>query len=152
MPNDRASDNPNVAPIEKPVSKTPSSTGGFKWTLIKLGIFLVLLGGAYGFGRYQSAQTTSVLEQVRLQAQQLEARRQLHLALMALEDRNFGTAQKTLSLAGTMLAKGEPSEELAKLAEEITNYKFMAGEDISTDRQKLIAWTLRFDELLKPAL
>jgi len=152
MPNDPTSDNPNVAPIEEPVSKTPASTGGFKRTLIKLGILLVLLGGAYGFGRYQSVQANSVLEQVRLQAQPLEARRQLHLALMALEDRNFGTAQKTLSLAGTMLAKGGPSEELAKLAEEIANYKFMAGEDISTDRQKLMAWTLRFDELLKPAL
>ncbi len=152
MPNDRTSDNPNVAPIEKPALKTPASTGGFKRAAIKLGISLALLGGAYGFGRYQSAQASSVLEQVQLKAQQLEARRQLHLALMALEDRNFGTAQKTLSLAGSMLAKGEPPEGLAKLAEEIANYKFMAGEDISTDRQKVMAWTLRFDELLKPAL
>ncbi len=152
MPKDHTSDNPNVAPIEKPSPKKPASTGGFKRALIKFGVLLALLGGAYGFGRCQSAQASSVLEQVRLRAQQLEARRQLHLALMALEDRNFGTAQKTLSLAGSMLAKGEPSEGLAKLAGEIANYKFMAGEDISTDRQKLIGWTLRFDELVKPAL
>ncbi|MDX2051316.1 MAG: hypothetical protein SFV15_02930 [Polyangiaceae bacterium] len=147
MPSDVVNQKPEVSEPTLP-AKPPS---GFKQTLKKLGLLLGALAIAYGAGRFQSARAWHATENAQAQTQKLEARRQLHLALMALEDRNFGTAQKTLTQAGAILRASQPSDEFSELAGEIENYKFVAGEDVSTDRQKVLGFTQRFDQLLSAA-
>lgn len=148
MPSEVTNHTPEVAVATKPPAG--GATSSFKHTLIKLAVAAALLGIAYGVGRFQAGVERGVIESIQARATHLEARRQLHLALMALEDRNFGTAQKTLTQAGSLLAQHEPSDELQALSNEVGGYKLKAGEDISTERQKLMAWIVRFDELLKP--
>jgi hypothetical protein len=153
-------------PVE---AKTSASTS--KKALIGAGVGLVLLAVTYGVGRYQGAQTAgaadhraeaadgerakteATLSSERARATQLEARRRLHLALMALDARNFGIAQEHVTEAGKLIQKSAPAKdsELAKLGDELATTRLVATEDLGSQRSKLLAWTQRFDSALPPA-
>ena len=83
---------------------------------------------------------------------QLEARRRLHLVLLAMDQRNFGIAEKHLEAAGKLLTKPEAqlSGDLEKLAEVIAGAKLVAQEDLSDQRKKILGWVERFDKAAPP--
>ncbi len=137
-------------------------------------IALALLGAAYGFGRYQTASRIDQVEQDASQARQqaqrefdglkaqmqdvqqklvrLEARRRLHLALMALDARNFGIAQTHLDAAKQLLLQSKPADgtALAKLAGSIGELKIVASEDVSAERQRILGFVDQFDAAMPP--
>lgn len=136
-----------------------------KRILVGLGAFLACIGIAYGAGRVQTQAQVHAAEQhandldaKRLAAlhdlraehqkvQQLDARRHLHLSLLALEERNFGIAQSELAQSGKLLLDSAPApnSDLGKLALEIQKHKLVATEDLSAQRQKLVGWARALD-------
>lgn len=136
---------------------------------IIVGIVLLLIGIAYGVGRFQthsavgtaeenarsvteeSQRKDAALAEQRQAVARLEARRRLHLAVIAMDERNFGTAQQHLDVAGKILnesAKGTPVGELAK---PILTNRLHATEDLGAQRQQVLQWVKRFDTLAPPA-
>jgi len=81
---------------------------------------------------------------------ELEARRSLHLAQVALDARNFGTAETHLHAAGTALSADVRSPELAELGATLVNVHLQASEDLGGERQRIAGYINRFDELLPP--
>jgi hypothetical protein len=144
-----------------------------RWGII-VGAGLATVGLAYGVGRLQSTFKMDELratseraiegeqrQSSRLQAEltaerarvtRLEARRRLHLAVAALDDRNFGIAQVELKQAAALLAKAgvEAGTELQKLQSEIAAKKLLASDDVGAQRQHVLGWARRFDQLEPP--
>ncbi|HEY6557488.1 MAG TPA: hypothetical protein VI072_09445 [Polyangiaceae bacterium] len=121
--------------------------------------FIVAVGAAYGIGRFQLAtqlrdaegRTQEVEQKLRTEQQRitaLEARRHLHLSLLALDERNFGIGQKELEEAARLLGQPTNQPEHSKLAAEIQRHRIIASEDLGAQRQKLLAWTRALDALL----
>lgn len=82
--------------------------------------------------------------------QRFEARRRLHLALLALEQRNYGIAQQEVAAAASLLkvaALGEPT--LEELARSVAAFKLVAGDDLAVQQKALLAFVQRFDPALK---
>ena len=91
------------------------------------------------------------LEIERGKVARLEGRRRLHLALVALEDRNFGIAQEQLGAARTSFVGASGADpELAKIATELEAYKVVATDDVGEQRKKLLDWCRRVDNLMPP--
>jgi len=131
------------------------------------------VGAAYGVGRFQGASkvqeadarasaaasasasavssTRVALDVERGKVARLEGRRRLHLAMVAMEDRNFGIAEEHLVVARKQLggaAGGDP--ELAKIASELEALKIVATDDIGEQRKKLLDYCRRIDNVLPP--
>jgi len=82
----------------------------------------------------------------------LEARRQLHLALLAVDARNFGTAQQHLDGAATQLnTPGAAAGDLAALRQQIDGMNVVAAGDMESQRQQVLGFVQRFDQLVPPA-
>ncbi len=153
-------DEPKPEPPAKP-EEAESSTG--RRVLIAVGAAVVALGAAYGTGRYQGKLTTDAAEKqasereaekkratVEFDAQRdrairLEARRRLHLALLALEERNFGLAEGHLAKASALLGRAKGDAALERLAGEIGGTKLGATDDLGATRKKLLDWVQAFD-------
>jgi hypothetical protein len=144
------------------------------WT-IRIVAACAILGLAFGAGawhgsikldqqktHYETALENAQQEAGKLQAElsaeraklgQLEARRRLHLALAALEQKNFGIAQTELERAAAFLDRSRPDAgtPVSKLQAQIKGYKIIASEDVSKEREMIQGWLRRFDELLPPA-
>ena len=149
----------------------PAAGARFKTVAVGTAVALVLSLAAYVAGRVQTAsriedalgrataadklreQTNVELAHERAKVSRLEARRRLHLALLALDDRNFGIAQGELSAAAALLARGpsESGSELEKLTRDIVAARLVATEDVAVQRQRLLDWARRFDRLVPPA-
>lgn len=135
---------------------------------------LAFAGAAYGFGRYQgvaqvreadaraSAAASSSASAVALasvatdiergKVARLEARRRLHLATLALDDKNFGIAQDHLTVARAhLLAAKGGDNEVTKLAADLDTLKIAAADDTTEPKQKILAWAKRLDEMMPPA-
>jgi hypothetical protein len=134
---------------------------------------LVALLVAYGVGRVQGCSqvqqaegkaqeaesakqsaTTELktqLDQTRRRVDLLEGRRHLHLALLAMDKRNFGIAQSHLQNANKLLKRGaqEGSEE-AKLHGRVEQLILVATEDFAPQRQKVLDVIEAFDALVPP--
>lgn len=143
---------------------------GSRLLYLVLGALLALLA-SYVIGRLQTASRIEVAEKRATEAKKttekkvselsverdevarLEARRRLHLALVALDSRNFGIAQEHLTAAASLLSKSHPdkSSDLAKIAAEITGYHLKASEDVGAERDRLMGWVRRFDAAMPPA-
>lgn len=80
----------------------------------------------------------------------LEARRQLHLMLLALDARNFGIAKAHQAKAAALLKQSQAEGELAQLASDIDKLELVATEDLSTQRRKVLDWVKRFDQIQPP--
>jgi hypothetical protein len=121
------------------------------------------LGAAYGTGRYQGKLTTDAAEQrasdkeaekkratgefdaQRDRAIRLEARRRLHLAVLAVEERNFGMAEGHLAKAKALLGRAKGDAALDGLANELGAAKLSATDDLGATRKKLLDWVTAFD-------
>ena len=163
-----ASDVVGGAGAEKP-KETKRASRAKRWLLVVASVLLLILA-AYVAGRLQTAakieDAESRVERAQSGQQQqadetqsaqavvmrLESRRRLHLALVAMEERNFGIAQQHLSAAGGLLAKAEPStdSELGRLGAAIRKHKLVATEDVGAQRRKVLGWVRTFDELVPP--
>ncbi|MBI2388702.1 MAG: hypothetical protein HYV09_03710 [Deltaproteobacteria bacterium] len=140
---------------------------------IGVGVALVTAAGAYGVGWYQgksraddaerravaasSASASAVssagvtLDVERGKVARLEARRRLHLAMIALEDRNFGIAQEHVGSARAFLASAKGADpELQKLGGELEAFKIVATEDVGDQRKALLAFCKRVDDAMPP--
>lgn len=123
----------------------------------------VALGGALGYavgaieGRFAlQRQTRSFVQQsTESQARHaaaaereraLLARRDLHRALIALEQRNFGTTEQHARRAGNLL--GELSEDYAGLTEELRAFRPTVSDDIGQQQEVLLATAARLDKLI----
>jgi hypothetical protein len=131
------------------------------------GAVLAALGAAYGVGRFQTAQLIDAAEKRTAQAletgkateqtliaernntKKLEARRQLHLALIALDQRNFGIAQERLAQASQLLS-GHSTGELEAVRAQLAASKLVATEDLEAQRGKILDLLRRFDAALPP--
>lgn len=79
----------------------------------------------------------------------LEARRRLHLASLALDEKNFGIAQEHLTAArGHLLAAKGSDNDVTKLAAELDTLKIAAADDVNEPKQKILGWTKRLDDLM----
>jgi hypothetical protein len=158
----------------EPVAPAPPRTDAppppkAKKLLIGGGIALILLLAAYGGGRLQGAsaareaddrakaaaekseQAAKALAAERAQIERLEARRRLHLSLIALDERNFGIAQKHLAASAKLLERSTPKDgELAKIAAELSAERLVATEDLAAPRGKVLGWVRRIDQAMPP--
>jgi hypothetical protein len=144
-----------------------------KAAAIGVGVALACSAAAYGVGRFQGAakvseadaranaassasvnavsSTKMALEIERGKVARLEGRRRLHLAIVALDDRNFGIVQEQLTAARTSFVGATGADpELSKLAAELEAYKIVATDDIGEQRKKLLDWCRRVDNLMPP--
>jgi hypothetical protein len=135
---------------------------------IYVGIGLAALGAAYGVGRLQTqaavneaeqqtlaraaaqAEQSKVLELEQAKVRELEGRRQLALALLALDERNFGTAQSHLKQASALLGETKGDAAMAELTAAIAAYTLVATDDTGAQRKQLLDWTRKFDALRPP--
>lgn len=156
--------------VSPQVTKPVSLANPPRWRrpLIWAGVAIVALAAAYGVGRLQTSssidaaeqRTTAAIEkgaetERSLLAQQrrvkhLEARRQLHLALLSLDERNFGTAQKHLSDAQALLVSHASDHPLSELVKPMAAYRLIATEDLGKQREQVLQWVRRFDVLAPP--
>lgn len=131
---------------------------------------LVFVAIAYGVGRMQMAPKVKGAEQRAASAAQgaasakqkesaehakvlqLEARRRLDLALLALDDRNFGIAQADLKAAAGLIEAGHPPKDsaLRKLSTEIEKINITVSQDLASERAQIIDLIKRFDRIVPP--
>jgi hypothetical protein len=79
----------------------------------------------------------------------LEARRTLNGALLAVEERNFGTAQERLRAAGNAQLKDAGEDTALKQAAERTHaFRIGVAEDIGEQRDRLVALSREVDQAL----
>jgi hypothetical protein len=144
-----------------------------KTNAIAVGVALLLAGAAYGVGRYQGvakvneadarataaasasanavSSTRMALEIERGKVARLEGRRRLHLAMLALEERNFGIAQEQLAATRKELASAAGGDnELTKITSELDAFKVVATDDVGEQRKKMLDWCKRIDATLAP--
>jgi hypothetical protein len=150
-----------------PQSVSPKQSR-FKRVLAGLGAFLASVSIAYAAGRVQTrtqiqdaeshakdldTKRLAGVQDLRVEhqkVQRLDARRHLHLSLLALDERNFGIAQSELAATGKLLSDSapEPNSDLSKIATEVQKHKLVATEDLSVQRQKLVGWARAIDSAL----
>jgi hypothetical protein len=145
-----------------------------KGTAIGVVVALVAAGAAYGAGRFQgraevrdaearaSAAASGSASAVALagvtadiergKVARLEARRRLHLAMIALDEKNFGIANDHVVAArGHLVAAKGSDNEVGKLATELEAMKIAAADDVTEPRNKLLGWIKRIDDLMPPS-
>lgn len=133
-------------------------------------VALVAVAVAYGVGRMQmtpkvkgaqAAASSAAAGARSAQAQfstehakvlELEARRRLDLALLALDDRNFGIAQDDLKAAASLLGRAHatPDSDLGKLKAQIEKMNVTVTQDLSAERGQLVSLIKRFDQIVPP--
>lgn len=146
---------------------------GTKGIALGVVVALVGMGAAYGVGRLQgdarvrdadaraaaiassSASAVSLanvgVDIERGKVARLEARRRLHLVIIALDEKNFGIAQDHVTAARAHLVAAKGSDnEVAKLASDLEAMKIAPADDVSEPRQKILGWAKRIDELMPP--
>jgi hypothetical protein len=137
----------------------------FLWTVL---ILALALGGTYLGAWFQmkarvnamQEQLTGAGEQVAIAQQrlttehqrvtELEARRRIHLAIMAFDENNFGTAREQLRAAATLLDATPGNAELAALARSLRTLELAPSVDLSTQRAALVQLAAKFDSLRAP--
>lgn len=146
---------------------------GGKQVALGVSAAIVAVGVAYGVGRFQGnakvddaerranaaasasasavASSSIVADVERGKVSRLEARRRLHLAIIALEDRNFGIAQEHVGAARAFLATAKGGDpEVQKLATDLEAFKVVATEDVGDQRKALLAFCKRLDDAMPP--
>lgn len=98
----------------------------------------------------QADKLSSELASARQKILHLQALRQLHQALVALEQRNFGIAQQRVAEAGRLVGSSRPpvNSELARLSQAMLSKKLVATENLAAQRLELIAWAEKLDGLV----
>lgn len=134
------------------------------------GALAVGLGGAYLGGRFQSQARIDELDRHLVTAQselaalrgketlqlqqlgELEARRQIHLGILAFDKNNFGIAQDHLRQAATLLESpaSQPDAELRALASALRTLELSPTLDLAQQRAALVQLASKFDALRPP--
>jgi hypothetical protein len=155
-----------VKPVAPPAEPTAPAVAGansrFKRALIVLAAMVASAGIAYLVGRLQTAGLIHTAEAQTQQAVEakssaerallrLEARRRLHLCVVALDQRNFGIAEQHLSLAARLLASSKPEGELEALRARIAGLKLPATDNVGEERKQVLDFAAKLDELVPPA-
>lgn len=157
---------PPVAPAPVPA---PSLKARFKRAAILILGTLIVIAISYGSGMRANVRRAAVAED-REKAKigelavaradlaerdrkitQMEARRQLSLALVALDERNFGIAQQHLAQAGALLSAPGTQGDLSALGGQVKEMSVIAAGDIGQQRARLLDFARRFDVLVPPA-
>jgi len=145
-----------------------NAAGPWQKRLIWTGVMICAAGASYVAGRVQTSSLIDAAEKETAAAEQAvtkrgaevsqanqlllryEARRQLHLVLIALEERNFGIAKEHQATAAALLQESEPAvgSELGKLYEAMQKYQLVAREDLSAERMVIQTWAKRLDQEL----
>jgi hypothetical protein len=134
--------------------------------------FAVLLGGAYAVGRADAGSKTEAVKEQAAAAQAthqqatanlaaqvqserrrivlLEARRRIHVALIALDERNFGIASQELDGAGSMMStvEGAADGPIAELSARLHGYKTVVTNDLGSQRAEIVAFAKKLDVVL----
>lgn len=139
----------------------------FAWSA---GALVVALGGAYVGGRLQSQARIDELNQNLVTAQsqlselrgkeslqlqqlgELEARRQIHLGILAFDKNNFGIAQDHLRQAASLLESpaSQPDDALRALAGALRALELSPAVDLASQRAALVQLASKFDALRPP--
>ena len=149
--------------------KTEAPAGSpLKKALTIFAVAAVALGAAYGTGRYQGHQRTQAAEQKQAEMEKqkavvtgefdaqrdrairLEARRRLHMAQAAVDEKNFGIAHEHLNKAATLLQRAKGIPALDALAADLKTTNVAPGAQPNQSRDKVTALIRRFDEALPP--
>ena len=144
------------------IQDTPRSAAGpWQKRLIWTGVMILAAGASYVTGRIQTAARVDQAEKAATQQNdelatqkrlllRYEARRRLHLVLIALEAQNFGIAKEHQAAAARLLLQSQPehASELFKLQDVMTKYQLVAKEDLSTERAVVLEWAKRLDQVL----
>lgn len=151
------------APIDRPSLKKAKAK---QIAILTLAAALVL-SVAYAVGRLQTSKAIDAAESETAEAvnatkaveqtlaserntiKKLEARRQLHLALLALDKRNFGIAQEHVDVAARLL-NGHVSGDLEAIRSSLSGFRLLATEDLEVQRAKVLDWAGRFDVAMPP--
>lgn len=162
-------------PAESAVVAQAKQTPGPSSSKVNLAVVaglaaLVAVAIAYGVGRMQvapklrqaeaavsSATQAAKAAHAKAQAEhsrvlRLEARRRFDLALLALDDRNFGIAQTDLKAAAALIHKSAPSadSDLAKLEARVEKMNLTVTQDLASERNQLVELIRRFDQIVPP--
>ena len=151
----------------KPAGLPRSRLRKFLWSTAGV---LLALGAAFGGGWLQGqaridelgrdlGAVRTELEELRgketLQLQQLgelEARRQIHLGILAFDKNNFGIAQDHLRKAALLLEApaNRPNAELLDLVAALRTLELSPTLDLAPQRAALVQLATKFDGLLPP--
>jgi len=140
----------------------PNTAERIKRILIILAVLAAALSATYLTARLQgrvevkaaderASSAEHQRDEARSKIMQLEARRRLHLAIVALDQRNFGIAESHVVAAAALLAKSNPPAPLGELQTAMQAVKLRASEDLGTERKKIESIIQRFDQLVPPA-
>ena len=131
---------------------------------VALVLSLVSLLAAYAVGRAQGADrlaraeqradaaerehdvTGQSLREAQRRIRGLEARRALHLSLLALDKRNFGIAQEQIVRASQLLL--DEGGEWQGVGSELDGLKLQASDDLETQRKRLLELVANLDVAL----
>ena len=149
----------------------PASKG--KNILIFAGVAVLAIVIAYAAGRMQTSFKIDAAEQAanekvekqtkradelaakladsEAKVAKLEARRHLSLTLMAMDNRNFGIAQKHLEAAAKVLKQPETKAgKLGELSAQIAKTRLVATENMAKQREKITGWMEQIDDAVPP--
>lgn len=160
-----------TTPPAVPPPREASSSDGSRYKRLLAGVVgvIVTILASYGIGRFQGAQSTNAAEErtkaeaearsratqefdaQRDRAIRLEARRRLHLASVAVEEKNFGIAREHLTKCATLLERSKGIAALDDLASRIRKQPLAASDDVAAARAELASFTRAFDQALPPA-
>jgi hypothetical protein len=135
---------------------SPSRAKLYFWTFVGMAL---AVGGAYAGGRLQTQSQLEALgdglttAQHELQAStqvlaELEARRRIHLAVMELDQNNFGTAQEHLRAGAALLQAA--GADLSTLGGALRTLELAPSLDVAAQRQALLQLAAQFDALRPP--
>jgi len=171
---------PSRAPAENSgqvINAKPTLLQRLKKPAISLGIVALAFAGGFLWARVAGDRTLSeakseyettlasartefeksdaALARAQARGQMLTAYRDLHLALMALEERNFGTANNHLNRAGKILATvSEPgaTKQQAQIAREVGEailaWRPDVSQDVGKQRHTVLGFAGRLDPLV----
>jgi hypothetical protein len=120
---------------------------------------LIFAALGYGFGRWQGSlslegspavASASDAANLRIRADRLEARRQLSLALAAVEAGNPDAAQKNIKLAGRLL-KTNSSGGYTQVAEALSSLN-VAGLNVPSQKKAITDVAAQMDALFPEAM
>lgn len=169
---------PEPAPgADSTVSAKPALLERIKRPAISVGVVALALAGGFLWakvvgdqalseaeGTYEATlsskqaslhESDAALNRAQARGKILAAYRDLHLALMALEERNFGTSSMHLKQAGKRLATvAEPGagqrevQTAREVAAEISDWRPDVTEDVGQQRSKVLGFLRRLDPLV----
>jgi hypothetical protein len=152
----------------KPAARTANPAERGRRIRIGVVVGVVVLVASYGVGRIQgklasdaaeqrveqskaeTARATTEFDAQRDRVLQLEARRRLELALLALGEQNFGIAKAHVAKAAVLLHRAAGNPGLDALAKQLDALKLDSG-DLARSRAELGRLIRAFDGALPPA-